>query len=280
MPRISYVTGRYLPHERAAVHIEDRGFQFADGVYEVCAVVNGDIIDMAPHLERLRRSLAAVEISCRVGAALEFVLREVVRRNRVRHGLVYLQINRGRAPRDHGFPPGARASVIVCAAHGRPDLLARRVREGVDVITLADNRWGRCDIKSVGLLANVLAKQAARRAGAFEAWFLDEDGYVTEGSSTNAFIVTRRGEIVSRAPFSGILDGITRRILLDIARDAGIAYVERPFHRDEALAAREAFIASTTAPAVPVVRIDGHPVGRGTPGAVATKLHNRFFERL
>jgi D-alanine transaminase len=278
MSRIAYVNGRYLPQRGAAVHIEDRGYQFSDGVYEVCEVRGGCIIDQRRHLARLKRSLDELRIEMPMSeAALAIVMRECVRRNRFRDGIVYLQITRGVAHRDHGFPPpGTRPSVVV-TAHGL-DVAAneRTAAEGVAVITVPDNRWQRVDIKSISLLPNVLAKQAAREQGAKEAWFVDHGGHVTEGSSSNAWIVTKGGKVVTRPADSGILRGITRTVLIDVIKAQGLQLEERPFTIEEAYGAREAFLTSASQIVMPVVRIDDRPVGNGAPGSVATTLRAEF----
>jgi D-alanine transaminase len=278
MSRIAYVNGRYLPQRGAAVHIEDRGYQFSDGVYEVCEVRGGCIIDQRRHLARLKRSLDELRIEMPMSeAALAIVMRECVRRNRFRDGIVYLQITRGVAHRDHGFPPpGTRPSVVV-TAHGL-DVAAneRTAAEGVAVITVPDNRWQRVDIKSISLLPNVLAKQAAREQGAKEAWFVDHGGHVTEGSSSNAWIVTKGGKVVTRPADSGILRGITRTVLIDVIKAQGLQLEERPFTIEEAYGAREAFLTSASQIVMPVVRIDDLPVGNGAPGSVATTLRAEF----
>jgi D-alanine transaminase len=278
MSRIAYVNGRYLPQRGAAVHIEDRGYQFSDGVYEVCEVRGGCIIDQRRHLARLKRSLDELRIEMPMSeAALAIVMRECVRRNRFRDGIVYLQITRGVAHRDHGFPPpGTRPSVVV-TAHGL-DVAAneRTAAEGVAVITVPDNRWQRVDIKSISLLPNVLAKQAAREQGAKEAWFVDHGGHVTEGSSSNAWIVTKGGKVVTRPADSRILRGITRTVLIDVIKAQGLQLEERPFTIEEAYGAREAFLTSASQIVMPVVRIDDRPVGNGAPGSVATTLRAEF----
>jgi D-alanine transaminase len=278
MSRIAYVNGRYLPQQAAAVHVEDRGYQFSDGVYEVCEVRGGHIIDERRHLERLKRSLDELRIDMPMSqAAFAIVLRECLRRNRVRDGILYLQITRGVARRDHGFPPpGTRPSIVV-TAHGI-DFAAneRTAAEGVGVLTVPDNRWQRVDIKSISLLPNVLAKQAARERGAKEAWFVDRDGHVTEGSSSNAWIVTKGGKVVTRPADYGILRGITRTVLIDVIRAHGLTFEERPFTVEEAYGAREAFLTSASQIVMPVVRIDDRPVGNGAPGSVATALRAEF----
>jgi D-alanine transaminase len=274
MSRIAYVNGRYLRHGDASVHIEDRGYQFGDGVYEVCEIRAGDLIDEIPHLDRLDRSLAELEMASPMPrAALRLVLRETVRRNRVVHGLVYLQVTRGVARRDHAFPkPGTRPAIVVTAKSINRDRLAGLAEKGVAVITCPDIRWTRVDVKSISLLPNCLAKQAARQRGAFEAWLIDRDGYVTEGASTNAWIVTEDDVLVTRQADQSILNGVTRRALADIAVSQGLTVQERPFTVAEALAAREAFITASTLSAMPVVSIDGAPVGNGSPGPVARLL--------
>jgi D-alanine transaminase len=278
--RIAYVNGHYVPHRQAGVHVEDRGYQFADGVYEVCEVRASRLVDASRHLDRLDRSLGALRIRSPMSrSALELVLKEVVRRNRVVDGLVYLQVTRGVAPRDHGFPPdNTRPGIVATARSVDPARRAARAQQGVAVITVAENRWPRVDIKSIALLPNVLAKQAAREAGAFEAWFVDASGFVTEGSSTNAWIVTDEGTIVTRSADAGILKGVTRTALLEILADGGWALEERPFRVEDAYVAREAFVTSATQAVLPVIRIDGRAVGDGTPGPVAMRLRHHYFQ--
>ncbi len=280
MSRIVYVNGKYLPHEKAVVHVEDRGYQFADGVYEVFAVDNGRVADAGPHFERLERSLRELEIAPAVSrAALDHIILEVIRRNRLRVGIVYLQMTRGVARRDHGFPANASTSLVITARRGgRPSPALQDA--GVNVITVPDIRWERCDIKSVSLLPNVLAKQEARRAGAFEAWQVDKDGFVTEGSSTNAWIVDSDGHLVTRQLENAILSGITRLVLSDLADREGIEIVERPFSAEEAKTAPEAFLTSTTSFVMPVIRIDDVDIGDGEPGPVTKKLRALYETHL
>jgi D-alanine transaminase len=274
LSRIAYVAGQYLPHRQAAVHVEDRGYQFADGVYEVIAVVDGQLIDEAPHLVRLHRSLSELRIALPMeDAALRLVLREVIRRNGVETGIVYLQVTRGAAPRDHAFPKAAKPVLVATARRSRP-LNPRLGEEGIAVITIPDIRWQRCDIKSVSLLPNVLGKQQAREA---EAWQVDREGHVTEGTSTNAWIVTDDGTVVTRTPDNTILNGVTRRAVLEIIYREGYRFAERPFSVAEARAAREAFLTSTTAELLPVVRIDGEPVADGKPGPLSRKLREGYL---
>ncbi len=280
MPRISYVNGRYLPHQSASVHIEDRGYQFADGVYEVCEVARGFIVDMTRHLDRLERSLRELKLAWPVRrAVLEQVMAEIVRRNRVRNGKVYVQVTRGVAPRDHVFPKaGTPSSLVVSAKAADPAAGERRAEKGIAVVTVPENRWERVDIKTVGLLPNVLARQSAKEQGAEEAWFVDPDGMVTEGAATNAWIVSKEGKIVTRPADHGILRGVTRATVLDVAAKLGLGVEERGFTVAEAKEAREAFITAATTLVMPVVTLDGHTIANGHPGSVALSLREAFFD--
>ena len=280
MSRIAYVNGRYVPHGDAMVHVEDRGYQFADGVYEVCEVRGGRLVDERRHLQRLQRSLAELRIALPMSLpALGVVLRETVRRNRVRDGLVYLQITRGIARRDFLFPDlDTKPSVVVTARNLDRARLERSATEGIAVVTVPDNRWERVDIKSVSLLPNVLAKETARKAGAKEAWFVDKEGFITEGGSSNAWIVTRDGILVTRPATFGILRGITRSVVLDLIAIQNLGFEERKFSVEEAYGAREAFITSASQIVMPVVSINGRPVGNGAPGLVATALRRDFHQ--
>jgi D-alanine transaminase len=280
MSRIAYVNGRYLPLRQAMVHVEDRGYQFGDAVYEVCEVRQGRLIDERRHLARLKRSLDELQIKLPMSpVALGIVLREVIARNRIGYGIVYLQVSRGVARRDHAFPtPEVPPSVVVSA---RP-LNARRnealAAAGIAVVSVPDNRWGRVDIKTTGLLPNVLARQAAVAQGARDAWFVDKDGMVTEAASANAWIVTQAGRVVTRPADHGILKGITRTVLFDVIKAQGLSVEERAFALSEAYAAREAFVTAASQIVLPVVRIDGHAIGEGKPGPVATALRRAFHE--
>ena len=278
MSRIAYVNGRYLPRARAMVSVEDRGLQFADGVYEVCEVKGGRLIDEPRHMARLDRSLRELRIARPMTpAALAVVLRETVRRNRVRDGIVYVQVTRGAARRDFPFPPaGTRPTLIVSARSNDPARLEQLAAEGVAVVTVPDIRWGRVDIKSVALLPNVLAKQTAREQGAREAWLVDAQGRVTEGASSNAWIVSADGKLITRQLGSDILPGITRAVVIEVIKAQGLAFEERAFTVEEAYAAREAFITSASQIVLPVVRIDGRPVGNGAPGLIASALRRDY----
>jgi D-alanine transaminase len=276
--RIAYVNGRYLPHGQAAVHIEDRALQLGDGIYEVTNVIGGRPIDEDPHLDRMERSLRELGIAMPMGrAALKLVMREVIARNRIPDGLLYLQVTRGAVKRDH-VPPKhpPRPTLILTMRAQDMAALAGRMEKGIAVSSQPDIRWGRCDIKTVQLLPNLLAKQAAKQAGAFEAWLVDEDGFVTEGASTNAWIVDVEGTVITRNLSNAILPGVTRRIMLDAMAEAQVKLVERKFTLAEALKAREAFISSATGAAVPVVAIDGQKIGNGSPGALTRRIRDLY----
>ena len=280
MSRIAYVNGRYQPHRSAQVHIEDRGFQFADGVYEVCEVRGGRLVDEARHIARLERSLGELRMRPAAGrAALGVIMREVVGRNGVETGFVYVQMTRGASARDFPFPgPQVPGSLVVTARATDPAKMRANAEIGVKVISLPDLRWKRRDIKSVSLLPNVLAKQAARDAGAFEAWLVDDAGFVTEGASSNAWIITPAGMLVTRAATQDILRGVTRAALLDLAAAEGLGFEERPFSVAEAQGAREAFLSSATNLALSIISIDAKTIGDGAPGPVVTRLRARFHE--
>jgi D-alanine transaminase len=274
MGRIAYVNGRYVARGEAVVHIEDRGFQFADGVYEYFAVFAGRLADAAGHLERLWRSLAEIRIRPPMSeAALLIVMRETVRRNRVVDGALYVQITRGTAPRDHAFPDPATPPTLVVTAKAVDYTAAQaKAAKGVGVVTAPDRRWGRCDIKTVGLLPNALAKQAAREAGAEEAWLVDELGFITEGASTNAWIVDAEGTLRTRDTNANILRGVTRKTLIDLAAAAGLEVSQRPFTIEEVKSAREAFMTAASTLVMPVTAVDGEPIGDGRPGPVGMRL--------
>ena len=280
MGRIAYVNGRFMRHAQAAVHIEDRGYQFSDGIYEVWAVFGGKLVDSTGHFARLKRSLGELRIAEPMSeAALTIVLAQTVRRNRISEGLVYLQVTRGVAPRDHPFPdPPPMPAVVITAKAVDPAAAEARAAKGAAVITVPENRWGRCDIKTVGLLPNVLAKQAAREAGAVEAWFVDDLGLVTEGASSNAWIVDQSGALRTRDIQANILRGVTRNSIVALAAELGLPLEERPFTPDEAKSAKEAFITGAGTLVLPIVKIDGAKVGDGAPGPVAKRLRHLYID--
>ena len=277
--RVAYVDGRYIRHGAASVHVEDRGLQFADSVYEVIAVSNAGLVDATPHLVRLEKSLSSIGMTMPVGrASLAVILNETARRNQLQEGLLYLQVTRGAAPRDHAAPDNVCPTLIVTAKRTDASTMEARRASGVAVITTADIRWARCDIKSTGLLPNVIAKTEARKQGAYEAWFVDDDGFVTEGSSTNAWMVGGDGTPVTRSLHDNILAGVTRGVLLQAMSVSGIVAQERAFSLAEAYGAHEAFISSATGGVIPVVQIDGKAVGSGAIGPVTKNMHALYRE--
>ena len=276
MTRIAYVDGAYLPFDQAVVHIEDRGYQFADGVYEVFALVDRQMLDVEAHLERLDLSLKKINLASPVSKpALLVILKETIRANNIKDGLVYMQITRGRAERNHAYPETPQPVLSVTV---RPinETYRRHVAEaGIKVISIVDQRWKRCDIKSISLLPNVMAKQAAVEAGAQEAWMIDGEGFVTEGTSTTAWIVDKAGKLRTRPLADDILDGITRQMLLSHINELNLELDEVPFTLDEAYASKEAFSTASSLIVMPVVDIDGHEIGNGKPGKITTQLlHN------
>jgi len=280
MTRCIYVNGRYHDYRDAMVHAEDRGFQFGDGVYEVIEVRAGKLIDQDRHLTRLTRSLTELKIpQPMTGAAMVRVLAEVVHRNRIHDGLVYLQVTRGAAPRDFALPDADHPTTFVALArrldHAK---VAAKAKIGIAVKSMPESRWNRCDLKTVMLLPSVIAKDAAKAEGAGEAWYVGQDGFVTEGASSNAWIVTTGGEIVTRQTGHEILAGITRATLMDVAASMQLKVSERPFTIAEALGASEAFLTSATNVLMPVVKIDGVLVSDGKPGPVAARLRAAFHE--
>lgn len=279
MSRIAYVNGRYVRHSDAVVHVEDRGFQLGDGVYEVWAVFGGRLADAEGHFARLERSLDELQIAEPMSrAALKTVIAQIVRLNHVREGLVYLQVTRGTARRDHVFPSADTAPTLVLTAKSidRPAAEAK-AGKGIKVVTTPENRWGRCDIKTINLLPNVLARQAAKEEGAGEAWFVDSDGYVTEGAASNAWIINAEGTLVTRELTANILRGVTRSTLMQVIGRSNLKVDERPFTVAEARQAREAFITGAGALVLPVVAIDGEPIGSGKAGDIALYLRREYI---
>jgi D-alanine transaminase len=277
MSRYAYVNGTYLPHRQAAVHVEDRGYQFADGVYEVIYLHRGRLIDRDLHLDRLDRSLRELRISAPIGrAALLAVVNELVCRNRLRDGLVYLQVTRGVARREHIFPAAGTRPSLVITTRRVPAFPAAPDGWTASAITLPDERWARCDIKTVGLLANVIARQAARERGATEAILFDRDGLVTEGAATTVWIVDQEGGLHTRPLGNAILPGCTRAALIGELAAAGIAFEERACSVQELKSAREVFLTSATSFVKPVLSIDGQAVGDGGVGPVTRRLFTLF----
>jgi D-alanine transaminase len=277
MSRIVYVNGEYLPEEEAKISVFDRGFLMGDGVYEVSSVLDGKLIDNAAHIARLERSLSELKMDwpC-TKEELVAVQREIIRRNRVTEGAVYWQITRGAADRDFVFPKGVKPSLVMFS-QSKNIVDVPAAKTGISVITVPDIRWHRRDIKTVQLLASSMAKMAAIDAGANDAWQV-ENGFVTEGSSNNAFIVTQDGTLITRNLSNDILHGITRRVILDLAEKEKLTVDIRPFTPQEAYEAREAFITSASSFVMPVVKIDDHKIGAGVPGPIALNLRKMYIE--
>jgi len=277
MSRIAYIDGVYQPLNMPGILVEDRGYQFADGVYEVCAIRGGKLLDEARHLDRLDYSLAALDMPPPMSrAALQQVMRETLRRNRVRDGILYMQVSRGVAPREHMFNPDLKPVLVITARPIAADRRAQIMKKGISVVSVPDQRWARCDIKSISLLPNVLARQSARNAKVQEAWQIDGQGMVTEGAATNAWIVDAKGVLRTRPASHEILNGIVRQVLLDCVADLGMKFEEKPFSLKEALAAKECFSTASTMSVFPVIEIDGQKIGAGKPGEVAKMLSDAY----
>lgn len=277
MSRIAYIDGVYQPLNMPGILVEDRGYQFADGVYEVCAIRGGKLLDEVRHLDRLDYSLAALDMPPPMSrAALQQVMRETLRRNRVRDGILYMQVSRGVAPREHMFNPDLKPVLVITARSIAADRRAQIMKKGISVVSVSDQRWARCDIKSISLLPNVLARQSARNAKVQEAWQIDGQGMVTEGAATNAWIVDAKGVLRTRPASHEILNGIVRQVLLDCVADLGMKFEEKPFSLKEALAAKECFSTASTMSVFPVIEIDGQKIGAGKPGEVAKMLSDAY----
>lgn len=280
MARIAYVNGRYQPIDRPAVAVEDRGYQFADGVYEVVKAFDGEPRDLERHLRRLQRSLDELGIKPPMSsAALRLVLGETLRRNALKEALVYIQVSRGTAPRNHLYKRDLRPNLVVTVRRARMPS-EREYALGVGVITRPDERWARCDVKSISLLPNALAKQEAKEAGCWEAILSKPDGTVTEASSSNAWMVTKEGVLVTHPLSHSILGGITRQIVLELARANDVPLEERAFTLDEMGEARELFVTSTSSLVLPVVRVDERPVANGYPGEVTRRLQRLYADEV
>lgn len=277
MSRICYVNGEFVPEEDAKISIFDRGFIFADAVYDASAVVNGKLVDNEAHLIRLQRSMKELRIpSPATNEEFEAIELELIERNNLDEGIIYMQVSRGAADRDFPFPKGLKPTVIMFPQFKK--VSAHPLAEkGMSVVTAPDIRWQRRDIKAVALLAACMAKTKAAEDGVGDTWFV-EDGYVTEGSSNNAFIVTHDGKIVTRQLGSAILPGITRKAVMALAEREGLEIEQRAFTPEEAYAAREAFSTSASTFVIPVVKIDNHTLGNGVPGPVTVKLRRLYLD--
>lgn len=280
MPRCVYVNGRYLPYAQARVHVEDRGFQFADAVYEVCEINAGRLVDVDRHLNRLDRSLRELQIQRPMSdRALRHVMGQTVKRNAVAFGTLYLQVSRGQAPRDFPFPDPPGRSTLVCLARAiSPAAMSQLAETGISVITQSDPRWQRCDIKTVMLLPAVLAKQSALGSGAREVWFVDDDGKITEGASSTAWLIMPDGRALTRPLSQAILPGVTRATLMDQLVASGCRIEERAFSVGEAEGAEEAFQTSASGTVLPVIRINDTVIGTGRPGPVTLELRQKFHK--
>jgi D-alanine transaminase len=280
MSRIVYVNGRYVKEENAKVSVFDRGFLFADGVYEVSAVVDGRLVDYEPHIDRLYRSMGELKLTLPMSRGqLKRVHLALIEKNALKEGGVYLEVTRGAADRDFAFPAEDTKATVVLFTQARSLVFNADADAGIPVITVPDIRWQRRDIKSVALLAQVLAKQAAKEAGAKEAW-MHENGVVTEGGSSNAYIVTQDGRILTRPLSNAILPGITRKSLMRVAAEKGLRIEERPFTLAEAFVAAEAFNTAASSFVMPVVSIDGKKVGDGEPGPVTRRLRQLYLDEI
>lgn len=278
MSRIAYVNGAYVPHHDAAVSIDDRGYQFGDGVYEVVYIIDGKLVDEAPHLDRLERSLSEMAMAMPVArGVLQMIMARVTRLNQVKNGLVYLQITRGVAKRDHKWTKPLKPSLVVTAKSTAP---VSKTASAVKVITVPDERWDRRDIKTIQLLPNCMAKQKAYQAGVYEAVMIDPDGTITEGSSSNMWIVTKQGAIITRPATHKILNGITRRTVHAVAKQMQLTVEERAFTKQEALDASEAFLTSASSHVTPIGQIDDSPVGDGAVGTVAKRLRAAYIDHV
>lgn len=273
MSRIAYVNGAYVPHQSATTHIEDRGYQFADGVYEVIALVAGKLLDLDPHLDRLEYSLNELQIESPVSRpALKHILQILLQKNRLYDGMVYIQITRGVAPRYHEFPVKPQPMLVMTCRYVCPAKIARVREQGVRVISLQDMRWSRPDIKSISLLPNILGKQKAIDNGAYEAILINRNGHITETNSTNFWIIPKKGVLQTYPASNDILNGITRQRLMKLVAPLNIEVKEQPFTLAEALKAEEAFLSSSVSGIVPVIQIDDHKVGQGQPGTIVPQL--------
>jgi len=276
MGRTVYVNGKFLDESEACISIFDRGFLFADGVYEVSSILRGGLVDNDAHLRRLERSLRELSMPAPAsGAEINAIQKELVSRNRVEEGALYLQVTRGAADREFSYPRDTKPSLVMFT-QARSLVDSPAAAQGISVVTLPDIRWKRRDIKTIGLLPASMAKEAAMAQGADDAW-MHEDGFITEGSSNNAYIVNPDGEILTRHLGSEILAGITRAAVLRLSRETGIPVIERPFTVEEARHANEAFVTSATTFVYPVVRIDGRRIGDGTPGPVTKRLRALYI---
>jgi D-alanine transaminase len=282
MSRYAYVNGSYVAHKNASVHIEDRGFQFADGVYEVVYLYKGHLIDAGPHLDRLERSLSELEMDMPMSrASLMLVMKQLIRKNllQTQTGLIYMQVTRGVAKRDFPYPRNL-APTLVMTARRMPAFSLKNIEKGMKVMSTPDIRWGRCDIKTTSLLAASMCKQMALDAGFNDAWFVDNEGFITEGTSNNAWIVTKEGKLQTRAPSHEILNGITRQAIIAMAKRENIEIIEKPFTLEDVYNAKEAFVTSASACLKPVTSMNDRTIGNGGIGIVSQQIAQLYLDHL
>ena len=280
MSRVAFVNGEYVPMSNSKIHIEDRGYQFADGVYEVFAVINNKLVDYDDHIIRLQRSLSELNISKPLSIkSIFFHIANIIRENLITDGLIYLQITRGVASRDFKFPKNTKSSIVIIGKNISFDKYDRSFKKGIKVSTTKDIRWKRVDIKSLNLLAPVLAKQSAFDKGCEESWMIDDDDYITEGSSSNAWIFLNN-TLITRPISNSILNGITRSTLIKALKKRRIKYQERKFNISDIKKADEAFITSATQYVMPVIMIDSIKIGSGKPGPKSIEFRNAYMESL
>jgi D-alanine transaminase len=282
MSRIAYVNGSYIPQPQATTHIEDRGYQFADGVYEVVALIGGKLLDFEPHIDRLDYSLNELKIKQPVSRpALRHIIHTVIQKNRLKDGMVYLQVTRGVATRNHEFPQQSRPVLVITCRYICQKKIETMRQHGIKVISLPDIRWARPDIKSISLLPNILGKQQAIEKGAYEAILINRDGFITETNSTNFWIILENGVLQTHPASQEILNGITRQRLIQIANSIGLKIKEQPFTLDDAYVAKEAFLSSSISGILPVTQINDYKLGTGQPGNIVSQLiqHYRQFSK-
>ena len=279
MSRIAYINGRYVPHDQAKIHIDDRGYQFGDGIYEVVSVINGKLADQDWHLDRMAYSLGEMSISMPMSReAIKIIIKNMIIMNRIKYGLVYFQVTRGVMRRDHAITTMLKPQLVM-TAKPLPQLEQHEVNP-VAVITVPDQRWQRRDIKTLQLLPNCMAKSKAIEAGAYEAWMVDEDGFITEGTSSNAWIVSEAGELITHPATYEILSGVTRKAIFEIASLRNLKIVERPFRTEEAINASEAFLTSATSIVTPVASLNGWRIGDTGIGPVSGAMRLAYFNKV
>lgn len=276
--RTVYLNGEFIAENEAKISVFDRGFTFADAIYEVTAVLQGKLVDFDQHLKRLRRSLGELGLALPVdNDQLLTIHRELITRNDLHEGLIYLQVSRGVEDRNFAFPAAGTPPTLVLYTQAKDILGSPLAARGMNIISLPDLRWGRCDIKTTQLLYACLAKEQARLRGADDAWLV-KDGLITEGTSNNAFIITRAGAVVTRELSQLLLPGITRSALIALINEHGLRLEERGFTIDEVKDAAEAFITSSTSFVYPVINVDGQPVGTGQPGQLTQRLRQLYID--